>query len=323
MTAFSLFNMNETLLHAYTPLILWTGLGLLLFRFMPQSFPRLLGRGLYWVGVPLQVLGLARTTDFSKNSGVAPIATVGALVLGFIVAWLSLQVWKYFATRISNPPREFFSRSTLGSFMLAAMLGNTGFVGLAIAPSLISDSSMSWVVFFSITHNLIAPNGVGVLIASYFGRPLQKNHWWVQVKDVLSVPALWVFAIGFLTRNVPLPEPIESGIEGSLTIVIASAFLLIGMRLAQLQGWKSFKIALFPAILKVVVMPAFVGIVMTLLGFSGEPRLAVVLMSGMPSALLGLILAEEYDLDRELIASSIILTTLLLLIMIPLWILVF
>lgn len=315
--------MNETLLHAYAPLILWTGLGLLLFRFMPENFPRLLGRGLYWVGVPLQVLGLARSTDFSKNSGVAPIVTVGALGLGFIVAWLSLQVWKYFAKSKSNQPTDVLSRSFIGSFMLAAMLGNTGFVGLAIAPSLISDSSMSWVVFFSITHNLIAPNGVGVLIASYFGRPLQKNHWWVQVKDVLSVPTLWVFAIGFLTRNVPLPEIIESGIQGSLAIVIASAFLLIGMRLAQLKGWKSFKLALFPSILKVVVMPAFVGIVMTLLGLSGEPRLAVVLMSGMPSALLGLILAEEYDLDRELVASSIILTTLLLLIMIPLWVLIF
>jgi len=43
------------------------------------------------------------------------------------------------------------------------------------------------------------------------------------------------------------------------------------------------------------------------------------LMSGMPSAFAGLILAEEYELDRDLIASSIALSTGALLMTIPLW----
>jgi malate permease and related proteins len=45
-----------------------------------------------------------------------------------------------------------------------------------------------------------------------------------------------------------------------------------------------------------------------------------VLMSGMPSAFAGLIIAEEYDLDRELIACSIALSTVALLVTVPLWI---
>ncbi len=49
----------------------------------------------------------------------------------------------------------------------------------------------------------------------------------------------------------------------------------------------------------------------------------MVLMSGMPSAFAGLILAEEYNLDRDLIASSIIISTVLLLLMLPLWVLLF
>lgn len=51
------------------------------------------------------------------------------------------------------------------------------------------------------------------------------------------------------------------------------------------------------------------------MGFSAEFRLALVLMSGMPTAFAGLILAEEYELDRELIASSIVITS----VMIPFW----
>jgi len=66
-----------------------------------------------------------------------------------------------------------------------------------------------------------------------------------------------------------------------------------------------------------------VGIGTTIAGFSNASRLALVLMSGMPTAFASLILAEEYDLDRELFASSIIITSVLLLFMIPCWLVLF
>ncbi|MCY7321717.1 MAG: AEC family transporter, partial [Phormidesmis sp. CAN_BIN36] len=57
----------------------------------------------------------------------------------------------------------------------------------------------------------------------------------------------------------------------------------------------------------------------TLLGLSGDPRLSLVLMAGMPSAFASLILAEEYNLDRDLASSSIALSTIGLLLVIPVW----
>ena len=120
-----------------------------------------------------------------------------------------------------------------------------------------------------------------------------------------------------------LPVPVESGLHACIRLVIPGAFVLMGMRLSQIKGWKSFKIGLLPAVLKVVVMPGLLGIALTLLGFTGDPRLALVLMSGMPSAFAGLILAEEYNLDREITASSIVITTGLLLLMIPIWLVLY
>ena len=46
-------------------------------------------------------------------------------------------------------------------------------------------------------------------------------------------------------------------------------------------------------------------------------------MSGMTTAFGGLILAEKYDFERDLVTSSIILTTLGLLLIIPAWLVVF
>jgi malate permease and related proteins len=328
--------MAETLFHAYTPLILWTSLGLLIFRFLPTWLPHFLGRGLYWVGVPLQLLALTRQSNQEELNGIeslpilASIVTVGALVVGLMAALLVLWGLKKILSHQSKPDLgeslspHLLNSSTQGSFLLAAVLGNTGFVGLAIAPFLIHSDSLNWVVLFSITHNVIGPYGLGVLIASYYSHEPSSNRWWMQLRDILTVPPLWAFIIGILTQEVQLPPVIESGLQGSVGVVIACAFLLTGIRLAQLQKWQNFQLALIPAVLRIVVTPLLVGLLTTLLlGLSGDRRLAMVLMSGMPSAFAGLILAEEYNLDRDLITSSIILSTLLLLVVLPVWIAVF
>lgn len=327
--------MAETLFHAYTPLVLWISLGLLIFRFLPQWFPRLLGRGLYWVGIPLELLALARKGNQGELTGVnipvlAVIITVGTVLLGLLVALVVLWGCQQFLYVKSKPDldeslkRDRLGSNSQGSFLIAAALGNTGFVGLAIAPFLIDSDALNWAVIFSITHNVIGPFGLGVLVASYYSHSTQQNRWWMQLRDVLTVPPLWAFIIGTLTQKVQLPLLIESGLQASINIVIASAFLLIGIRLAQLQKWDSFRLALIPAVLRVVIIPLLVGGLTTLLlGLSGDRRLAMVLMSGMPSAFCGLILAEEYNLDRDLIATSIMVSTLLLLLVLPLWIVIF
>lgn len=336
--------------------ILWTSLGVLLFqfRFMPSYLPRLLGRSLYWAGVPLQILALARRSDFSEAVWLPPMITVLVLFLGLGLANLSLHFLKQltyqagirsyhtecsqisdalvensrwgfrlpFAADLSSKiwPRQ---RSGQGSFVLASMLGNTGFVGLAIAPAFVSTPYLGWIVLYGVTHNLLGSYGLGVFLASYFGRQKQQINWWIQLRDVLSVPALWAFAIGWSTRYIELPVFIELGLQASLWFVIPGAFLLIGMQLSQLRGLKSLQLALVPATLKMLVLPGLAGLGLTLFGVSGDARFALVLMSGMPTAFANLILAEEYNLDRQLAAGSIVLSTVVLPLMIPFWLALF
>lgn len=315
--------LTEILLNAYAPLIFWTGLGLLMFRFVPQNWPRLLGRSLYWLGVPLEILALARRTNLSEGISLSTAVVLASLLISLTLAWFSLKLGKHLAPNNSSYQSQLQKLSFQGSFILSATLGNTGFIGLAIAPLLVSDQALNLVVLYSISQNILGTYGVGVFLASYFGHSYQYSDWRVQIRDVLSVPSLWAFIIGFLTRSVTLPASIESGLQATVWIVIPCAFLLMGIRLGQIQGWKSFQIALFPSFLKVVALPLIVGFGTTLLGIASASRLALVLMSGMPTAFAGLILAEEYELERDTIASSIVLTSITLLLMIPLWLVLF
>lgn len=210
-----------------------------------------------------------------------------------------------------------------GSFILSSVIGNTGFVGLAIAPLFVSDEYLGWIVFYSVTHNVVGTYGIGVFLASYYGRSQEVASRWTQLRDVLTVPSLWAFLIGTFTRSIPFPTIIERGLHGSVAVVIPCALMLMGMRLSQIRGWNSLKLGLIPAALKSMVVPLLVGAVAVLIGLSPEPRLALVIMAGMPTAFAGLILAEEYELDRELITGSIVLSSVLLLVMIPIWLVLF
>jgi hypothetical protein len=316
--------MNETLFNAYIPLVLWTGLGALLLRVLPNRTPRLLGRALYWVGMPIEIMALARRTDFSPSAQLTPIATVSVLLLGLGLSWLALQI-----IRRTGEPNSRFNLSAIadalahpaqqGSFILATISANTGFVGLAIAPFLIDERYFSLLITYNVTQSVLGNYGMGVWVASAFGGNDRERNDWKQLRDVAISPSLWSFTLGILTRTVPFPAVVETGLQSSLWMVIPAAFLLMGMRVSQLKGWQSLKLVLIPAGLKAIVLPALVGIILTLCGVSGDIRLAIVLMSGMPTAFASLILAEEYNLDRELLTSSAIVTTIGLLVMIPLW----
>jgi malate permease and related proteins len=312
--------MTDALFHAYESLFIWIGLGVLLFRILPNQVPRLLGRSLFWVGMPVEIFALARRTDFSKLVWLAPTATVCTLFigLGFALSFLKLsQRW----------PQDWLglqSETHNGSFVLSSMLGNTGFVGLAIAASILNPDNLGLAAFFTVMHNALGLYGMGVLVADHFGERAEEHEsshrpWWKSLLAVVKVPSLWAFLLGASTQSVVFSEVAEVSLQKSIWVVIPCGFLLMGMRLSQLKNLRSLACGLVPAVIKVVLMPTMIALITPLLGIVGEPRLALVLMAGTPTALTALVLAEEYNLDRELIASSIALSMLALIPLVPLW----
>ena len=326
--------------------IFWTSLGVVLLRYqlVPSNLPRLLGRSLYWIGVPLQILVLARRSDFDEAVWIPPLVTLIALVVGLVISIALLQHWdklkSIYVDRstqstwlneliylLSGLPwgNKLFSKvfpfngSGKGSFVLASMLGNTGFIGLAVIPNFVDRHYWSWIVLYGVTHNLLGSYGLGAMIANYFSSSQTSTKKLIQLEALLKVPSLWAFVIGYTIRNVALPDLVESVFKYGIMIVVPTSFFLIGMQLGKLQGIKSLKTAIVPTSLKLLILPALVAVGLTLLGVEGDGRLALVMMSGMPTAFANVILAEEYNLDRQIAASTILLSTIALPLILPLW----
>lgn len=334
--------------------LFWTSLGFAASHWMPTSTPKRLGKALFWVGVPLQVFALARKSDF----GISPWFPVGSvlavLTLGLVVAVVCIRVLRkvgqYWlaALALRSSKQEMIlvtshsvlrqlrallyewccqkwihQRPTQGSFILSSMLGNTMFIGMAIAPSLIHPNYLGWIVVFGIVHYLLGSYGVGVILASHYGHNSQDKGFVAYLLHLLKVPALWAFALGCFSQPLGLGSWVDAVLLASLKIGVPAVFFLFGLQLRTMKMAQNLSSAIVPASIRMLVIPCLAGIGLTLFGISGDARLSLVLMTGMPTNSANLILAEEYQLDPQLAAGSILVSTMLLPIMLPLWQIVF
>ncbi|MCX7593052.1 MAG: AEC family transporter [Fischerella sp.] len=334
--------MFDSLLQAYAPLFVCISSGMILFRFIPANFSTRLGTLLYWGGVPLQSFMFGRRTELGGQTLLIPLIVMEASLLSMGLALLSWWGWQKFnhynAQELSKQqqispqrsldvgagaifqtalPKEHVTRSRFGSFILAVMLGNTGFIGMTLANALIDPLYLDWAIIYNVSG--IITYSLAVFIASYFGQSKTQHPWWNSLRDVLAVPSQWAFFVGLLSQDVKLPLLVESALQAMIWVVFACALLLLGLHLGSIKGWSHLELALIPAMLKVLVIPAMVGLTATYLGLTGEPRLVLVMMTGVPTGVVTLILAEVYNLDRELLTACITLTLIGVLVILPVW----
>ena len=72
-----------------------------------------------------------------------------------------------------------------GSLILASILGNTGFIGLALIPSLVEQNYWSWIVLYGVVHNVLGSYGLGVLVADSYSDSKKQNNWLDRVTKLI------------------------------------------------------------------------------------------------------------------------------------------
>ncbi len=329
-------NQMMRLLELYLPLVSWVGFGLFLGRVLPPRIPALMGKFLFWVGIPIGIFAFLRQANLSASVWLAPIAAWGAMLSAVLLAWGWIKAQNYLSQRIqhqrSHPWTKYLisdqlqQRSTQGSFLLAAMLGNTGYLGYPISLTLVGQKYFGWAVFYDTLGSTLGAYGLGVLLAAYFSdRAQQPNQTrWKQIGQALiNNPALWSFWIGLAGRSLALPPSVELGLKGFAWGTIALSLLLLGMRLSQLASWQKIQPAIVSLVIKMLIVPLVLGLELSHLGLSELPQLTIVLQMAMPPAFATLFIAEAYDLDRSFTVTTLALGSIALLLVLPLWLWLF
>lgn len=298
------------LLSIYTPLVGWTSLGLVLGRILPPAMPGHIGKFLFWVGVPLGIFGFLRGAALSWSLWLAPVVAWSAIFLGIGLArtWLRRH-------------RPHWSPQRQTSFLLTAMVGNTGYIGFPVSLILVGPQYFAWAIFYDLLGSTPGAYGLGVALAART-RDRQGDRWQA-VRTMALNPAFWSFGLGVACRNVPFPPLVETGLKAIAWMMVAVALVLVGMRLSRLSSWHGVKPALFGLGIKMVLVPLVVGVLLWGVGITGTVHRAILLQTAMPPAFATLVISEAYDLDPELAVTAIAIGSVGLLVMLPVWLWLF
>ncbi|AFY54946.1 putative permease [Rivularia sp. PCC 7116] len=306
--------MLENILELYFKLIATVSIGFLLGRWLPNTALNRLGKFLFWIGVPIGIVAFLRKADLSGAIWIAPAVAYAAMLLGAFFAIVVIKLQSYFTSTVLLQP-------TQGSLIISAMAGNTGFLGYPITLAVHGTQYFAWGLFYDLLGSLFVTWGFGTVIAARFSGSATN---FLQISKVILInPALWSFGFGLLFRQIKIPPSAEFVLDKFAWIGVGLSLILMGMRLSKLNSWHNLPQAGISIAIKMLLVPLILGSIFRVVGLTGTPAQVIVIQAGMPPAFSTLIIAEIFNLDSDLAVTTVATGTIILLLTLPMWLIVF
>lgn len=255
--------------------------------------------------VMIPVIGFAYATRLELN-----LSTVVGLLGGYaVIATVGLIAWQVTERRMHLSPQQ------QGAVVLSVVLANTGYLGLPVAKSLLSDAqfpqSVAWDSLISQPMALL----VAPFIAGAFSPTHQHAHLGQQLVAVIKrAPAIPALIAGLLVPADWVPQWLFDLATGLVYAILPLGFFAVGVTLMRLRhaGEQPPRAAIALTILLRNAAAPLLFILLGLLVLPDEPR-AFTLQALMPCGLNALVIGHAFDLDTGVIATAIAWSTALVL----------
>lgn len=292
MAAAALGRLLPVFLETVLPVFLVAGAGWGLARWVDID-GRTLGRVLFYLATPALVFRSLYEMELESQAIqrtvlVALVVMVCTGALGWLVSW-GLE------------------RRDRAAITLTSGISNNGNMGLPITLFAFGQPGLALATVYYVTSSFTT-NTVGSVIASAGSAPLSGA-----LAQVVRVPVLYA-AIGGLLLNhfqVQLPVPIYRAADLVAGAAVPLMLVLLGVQLRNVDFrqrrrgvWRSTAVRLLAA-------PLLAWGVCSLIGIDGLERNVLIVQASMPTAVITSVLATEYDTSPHLVATVILMTTLL------------
>ena len=235
---------------------------------------------------------------------------MGQMIQVMLVS-LVIQIGQYILSKVLFRKEEEGKRSVM---RYGTMVSNAGFLGNPMVEGMYGSD--------------------GLLLASVFLVPVRLFYWTVGlacfapvdkkrvVKNALTHPCIVSVLLGLLYMffPVPLPSFLTRTITGFSSAMTPVTMLLIGAILAEVDLRTIVcRETLEMSVLRLAVLP---GLVLLGVKLAGVPQLIAsvsVILMAMPVATTTAILAARYERDYQFATKTVVLTTILSLVTIPVW----
>ncbi|MEM7341327.1 MAG: AEC family transporter [Actinomycetota bacterium] len=260
-----------------------------------------LSRVAFWVLGPCFVFDLFVTTELA-----------GGTAARLAIAGLAGMAAAIIAVALVGPPVG-IRRSRLRASMMTGAYGNVGNAGLAIVVFAMGESARAsaGVLMLTISVTGIA---LGVGLASAGSASLLTALRRALLAP-MPVAAMVAMAVNAVNVEVPLVAGRAAGLLADAMIPLM--LFTLGLQLVEAGGVRLSVPVMVSAGAKLVVAPIAAAAVAIALGLRGDDLAAVVLQSAMPPAVFCVLVALEFDLERTLVTESVVVTTVLSLLTLP------
>lgn len=255
-----------------------------------------------YAGLPAFVFNAVHTADLGPS--LWRIVLISWVVFAVVLALAAL------ARRILR-----LEPARAGGFLIAASLGNTGYLGYPLTAAFLGAAAVPGAVFSDVFGTIVALVLVGLPIAARLGE--HEERYPHPVREFLTFPAVIALVVGLAARPVTLPGMVSNGLELLASMVAPLIMLSVGLSLRPSSIVRSGVPLAVLAAVKLLAAPLLALGVGSLV-LAGRPLQVAVLEAGMPSMMLTYVVGERFGLDTEFIASAIFVTTVLSAITVPL-----
>lgn len=293
----SIFNV---LFDVMAPVAVLVGLGATFGRRLQVDMGTI-SRLAYWIFGPAFAFSLLADADLERSVVVrmvlAALAGMGAALVA-AVAWARMNEVSY---------------DIGAATVMTSVHGNVGNTGLAIVVFALGEQALPLAGLMMVVINMVGLSlGVGLAHAQD-GSPLSAAVRGLTAPMTLASVAAVI--VNVLNLDVPLLADRSIGLLAQALIPVMLLGLGVQLVDAGRPSWTSDLGATFVA--KLAVAPLVAALVGSALGLSGDALGALVIQSAMPPAVFCAVVAIEGDLVPDRVTASVVATTLMSVITIP------
>ncbi|KPK10091.1 MAG: hypothetical protein AMJ56_09030 [Anaerolineae bacterium SG8_19] len=205
-------------------------------------------------------------------------------------------------------------RIDIVALILVVMIVNSGNYGLTLNQLRFGEEGLARAsIYFGISTILVFT--LGVFIAS-----MGQASWQDSLRRLVRLPAPYAVLLALIvySLSIPIPSPLMRSIEIAAAGAIPVMLVVLGMQIADLKSITRVRLAIPASMIRLVIGPVVAVLVAGFMGLQGLSRATSIIEASMPTAVITTILATEFDVRPGLVTSTVVLSTLLSAITLPL-----
>ena len=250
--------------------------------------------------LPALCLKVLSTATMNREMLVIPL--VAGLSLA-VTLCLAVAAYRWLRRPLGLENRE------IGALIIAATFGNVTYLGLPVLTERFGTAGAGYAIFFDLFASTPMLWLAGIALAAHYGSGAPFNFRSALV-TLGRLPPIWacVLGVGLSVGHLVLPGFLASAIGMLAGLVVPLMIFSIGLALRMPKAGRLQ--AIMPAVLiKMAVVPLLTYGMGRACGLAGIPLSACALEGAMPTMVLALLIARQFQLDEELTALCIAVTT--------------